>query len=274
MRIKVVSLPFDKERRAKIESDFISNNLEFSFSDAVYGKDIPAHIKNNLPLGSFLKRKNKKPTDGEIGCTLSLIEVYKSLLETADEWICILEDDAIIDNKFKIFIQTLDYTSLQPGVVYILGGQDGLSNRHKVVRAINGNKYIGQQQFHRIVSGEQYVFRTCCYILHRITAEKMISEFQEAFFVADEWAYFKRKGIIDDICLASFIQHPLDLSNSWIEKERTINNGNSQHDNAISFFAKIKLFFKNKYTLAVKKKMTLAFWNVRNYVVALTKFRS
>lgn len=273
MRIKVVSLPFDKERRIKIESDFISNNLEFSFSDAVYGKDIPAQIKNDLPLSSFLKRKDKKPTDGEIGCTFSHIAVYKDLLESADEWICILEDDAIIDNKFKVFIQSLDYGSLKLGAVYILGGQDGLNNRHKVVRAINGTKYIGNQIFHRIVAGEQYVFRTCCYMLHRVTAEKMLSEFQESFFVADEWAYFKRKGIIDDIFLASFIHHPLDLSNSWIEKERVIKYGGSEVEDEVSFFSKIKFLFKNKYTIQVKKKATITIWKIRNYIVALTKFR-
>ncbi|HDZ1179983.1 TPA: glycosyltransferase family 25 protein, partial [Klebsiella pneumoniae] len=67
MRITVISLPFDKQRRIKIKDDLTSNDLEFTFSDAVYGKDLPADIKENLPLSSFLKRKSQKPTDGEIG---------------------------------------------------------------------------------------------------------------------------------------------------------------------------------------------------------------
>lgn len=272
MRIKVISLPFDKERRFKIEKDFIANDLEFTFSDAIYGKEIPKEIKESLPLESFLKRKDKKPTDGEIGCTFSHINVYKSFLQSSDEWICILEDDAIIDKEFKNFIQSLDYSSLKPGTLYILGGQDGLNNRHKVVRAISGNRYIGQQKFYRIVAGEQYVFRTCCYMLHRTTAQKMISEFQESFYLADEWAYFKRKGVIDDIFLASFIHHPLDLSDSWIEKERIVKYSDAKIDVEISFLKKIKLLLKNKYTTQIKKHLTMAFWNVRNYLVALSKY--
>lgn len=57
--------------------------------------------------------------------------------------------------------------------------------------------------------------------------------------MADEWAYFKRKGIIDDIFLASFIHHPLDLSNSWIEKERVIKYGDSEVEDEVSFFRKL-----------------------------------
>ncbi|MBD8356481.1 glycosyltransferase family 25 protein [Klebsiella pneumoniae] len=273
MRITVISLPFDKQRRIKIKDDLTSNDLEFTFSDAVYGKDLPADIKENLPLSSFLKRKSQKPTDGEIGCSFSHINVYKKLLESNDEWICVLEDDVIIDKQFSIFIKQMDFSDLKPGALYLLGGQDGLNNRHKVVRAIKGHRYIGQQKFHRIVSGEQFIFRTCCYVLHRITAEKLISEFEDSFFVADEWAYFKTKGIIEDIYLSSFIHHPLDLSNSWIEKERVKKNSNFRKEDKSSFFKKIIIFGKNRYTIKIKKIITLGFWYVRNKVVALRRFR-
>ena len=44
-------------------------------------------------------------------------------------------------------------------------------------------------------------------------------------------------------------------------------------DVEISFLKKIKLLLKNKYTTQIKKHLTMAFWNVRNYLVALSKYR-
>ncbi|MFS9434722.1 glycosyltransferase family 25 protein [Citrobacter sp. C348] len=252
MHVLVISLPFDNVRRKKISEIMDALNIEYSFVDAIYGKHLSLDEKQKIPLTDFQRRENHTPTDGELGCTSSHIKAYKQFLQQGQDWVCILEDDAIIDQNFKKFISTVDENVLSKNSLYLLGGQDGLRYNRKVVLNLAKFKKIGGQKFGKVIFGHGYVLRACGYLINSDTAKRLISRFENNFFIIDEWAYLMRQGYFSDIYLASFVHHPEELSGSWLEKERKeIKSG------------------KKKEKSFLRRKISSSYWNARRFILGL-----
>ncbi|WP_433638230.1 glycosyltransferase family 25 protein [Kluyvera georgiana] len=227
-------------------------NIEYSFFDAVYGKDLSLEEKEKISTDDFKRRSKKEPIDGELGCTLSHIRLFEKMVRDDMKWACVLEDDAIIDESFRSFISKLDEKKLVDDTQYILGGQDGLVYRNKVVLSHFDKETIGGQVFYKVISGHGYVLRSCGYLVSLSTASRLIKRFNEGFFIIDEWAYLMREGHFSNIYLADFVHHPEDLSNSWLDKERKENN-------------KEKKIKKKKSYL--RKKISYCYWITRRYIL-------
>ena len=220
MYVMVVSLAFDQSRREKISSVMNDLNIEFPFVDAIYGRDLSKEEKETIPTQIFEKRCKHKPSDAVLGCTLSHIKAYEIMLEKGLEWTCILEDDVILDEKFGQFISEINEGKLEQNTLYILGGQDGLRYRHKVVFNFFKNKILGGQLFKKVSYGHGYVVRSCCYLASKNIVKNIIDELKIDFFAMDEWKYLMRKNVFSNMYFSDLVHHPLDLSDSWIEKER------------------------------------------------------
>ncbi|MBA1702624.1 glycosyltransferase family 25 protein, partial [Escherichia coli] len=64
-----------------------------------------------------------------IACTLSHQLIYKDMIDKNIEWAVILEDDVIVNEKFKKFLQYFNLPEkdkLKHNNLYLLGGQKGL----------------------------------------------------------------------------------------------------------------------------------------------------
>lgn len=266
--IYIVSLKRDIEKRkiiSKILDDF---GLQFEFIDAIYGKELSDNYLNSVrgkSTGKILDR-GYGATPGEIGCTLSHIKIYQKILDNKIDWACILEDDAILDERFKEFINTFQDTTLDPEVLYILGGQNGL-DQTQVIKSIKNYNLIGGQKFHKTIKSEHAIYRTCCYLVSSHLANQLIELSRSNFILADDWDYLLKSNLIKQIYLSDFVDHPLDLSVSYLEKERqlaalekVINNPQVK----ISFSMRVKnslrwrlrLFFLKLYRY-IEKKDTL-----------------
>ncbi len=65
-------------------------------------------------------------TDGEIACTLSHQLIYQDMIDKNIEWAVILEDDVIVNEKFKKFLQYFNLSEkdkLKHNNLYLLGGR-------------------------------------------------------------------------------------------------------------------------------------------------------
>lgn len=220
MHVMVISLAFDKERREKISSIMRGLNIEFSFIDAIYGKSLSENEKKSISTYDVEIRKKRKLGDAELGCTLSHIKAYEFMLRDGLQWACVLEDDAVLDERFGDFILSIKDDELEPNGLYILGGQDGLRYRHKVITNLFKSKVLGGQSFKKISYGHAYVVRACCYLIDTNSASLLINEIRKRFFIIDEWAYLMKRGFFSNMYLADFVHHPVELTNSWIETER------------------------------------------------------
>lgn len=220
MKIYIISLIKDKHKREKISFVLDKMGIKYEFVDAIYGKELDRNIlKDSTQKGKILTR-GFEPTSGEIGCSFSHLKTMEKMLANNEEWACIFEDDVILDHRFKDFILTLDSQHLCENNLYLLGGQNGLITEKFISKSFFGGKILGNQKFSKIVKSEVFVNRACCYLVSRKFAQKYVEHARNYFFLADDWKHIKDAGIFNTIYLSDFVDHPIDLSDSNLEKER------------------------------------------------------
>ncbi|MGP4714454.1 MULTISPECIES: glycosyltransferase family 25 protein [unclassified Psychrobacter] len=221
IHIYIVSLKQDIKKRESISKTLKDFDLEFSFVDAIYGKELSENALDSIrskSVGTIISR-GFAAIPGEIGCTLSHIKAYQQLLSDQREWACILEDDVILDKRFKVFINTFKSDNINPKDLHLMGGQSYPLNKY-IIRSRKNNKYIGEQKFYKTIRSQYLVYRTCCYLISSEMANELISLSKAKFILADDWGYLKKNKYINRIYLSDFVEHPLDLSTSHLQKGR------------------------------------------------------
>lgn len=221
LHIFIVSLKQDVEKRATISKVLNSFSLDYTFIDAVYGKELSIEYLDSLRNKSsgVLANRSYPATSGEIGCTLSHLKTYQEVIDRGLEWACILEDDVILDERFEMFIKQFQSNNLDIHNLYLLGGQTPSSKKY-IIKSIKNIKNIGSQNFYKTIKSERIIFRTCCYLIRSNLAESLISLAADEFILADDWVHLVEKGLVRSIYLAEFVEHPVDLANSNIQIER------------------------------------------------------
>lgn len=135
MQIFVINLEKDKERYAQIADSLNKFKLNFERVDAVYGASINREedptiftdkecvVKHNC-LSSTKLIGNL--TDGELGCALSHLKVYKEIVDRNLPGAIVLEDDFIVTSKldyiFKKALEVLPKADVISGVGDIHAG--------------------------------------------------------------------------------------------------------------------------------------------------------
>lgn len=247
LHIYIVSLKQDIEKRKIISKTLESFGLKFSFIDAVYGKDLSDDVLHSIrakSAGKLLIRQFPL-TPGEIGCTLSHLTAYQDMLDNNLDWACILEDDVILDERFGTFISTFEATRLNSESLYLLGGQNGLAEG-QIIKSIKNIKTVGEQKFTKTIKSEAVIYRTCCYLMSSYLAEKIIKLSQTDFILADDWSHLVKKDIIKKLYLSDFVDHPVNLSESYLQKEREL---------ALKNLSRKKPLFSSRVIRAIKWRL-------------------
>lgn len=262
LHIFIVSLQQDVEKRETISKTLNDFNLDFTFIDAVYGRELPNEYLDYLRDKSSGKLIDRgfPATPGEIGCTLSHLKAYQEVIDRGLEWACILEDDAILDERFKVFIEKFQDAELNPRVLYILGGQNGLSES-EIVKSIKNVHNIGGQDFSKTIKSEDFIYRTCCYLMSSTLCNSLIRLSQTDFILSDDWSYLVKNNVIKKIYLTDFVNHPLDLSESHLQKERDL----AASRKIISPSYKKYLLFV-RFKSAIKRRARLPILKVYKYI--------
>ncbi|WP_269813952.1 glycosyltransferase family 25 protein [Serratia liquefaciens] len=262
--IYVVSMKKDEARRGVLQAAFDKLDIDFKFIDAVVGKDVSESERAKLNFSGTDSRKGRLPTDGEIGCSLSHQLIYKDIVQRDEAWSIILEDDAIIDERFNTFYRALNQQVLSQNfdtnALYLLGGQEGVAYQPKVALSRRNKIVLGNGViFRRAIKSEGYLFRTCCYMMSKELAEKLLRLFAQDYYIADEWVYFHRLGLIEGMYLADFVGHPLELGGSHLEQERlaAIALKQPMQPDSEGFKKKIKLFLKSYFKLHLVKALLI-----------------
>ncbi|WP_236548040.1 glycosyltransferase family 25 protein [Polaribacter septentrionalilitoris] len=102
-----INLDKSKDRRDFMENQFKKLNIPITRMPAVYGKELPS---------SFLKKAKKQHqilthfpylNDGEIGLTKTYFDLWKIVAKQKEDFSIILEDDALINEKFFKDLQNI-----------------------------------------------------------------------------------------------------------------------------------------------------------------------
>ncbi|MBT8084786.1 MAG: glycosyltransferase family 25 protein [Woeseia sp.] len=99
MRTFVISLPESIERRARIEQQLASQDVPFSFYDAINLNNERNHYFHHCDEQRFLLNTGRTPTAGELGCFASHLMLWRTC-RLLDVPILVLEDDADIADDF------------------------------------------------------------------------------------------------------------------------------------------------------------------------------
>jgi len=99
MDIFVVSLKNALERRKHINKQFMTQQIEFQYFDAIEPHQIEEALKN-----TGIELKNCSLTKGEIGCLLSHISLWKKIIDNNLPYMAIFEDDIYLGENVKAFL--------------------------------------------------------------------------------------------------------------------------------------------------------------------------
>lgn len=120
MKIVVISLADATQRRAQIQAQLSAHDLPFTWLEAVDGRKW-----SDDKLAQFIDHKalfnnlSHKPVAGSIGCHLSHMKAYETLLASDDEALIILEDDAVINADLPHYISSLSDVMKQIDIVFL-----------------------------------------------------------------------------------------------------------------------------------------------------------
>lgn len=222
--IFIVSLKKDTDRRRQISKALSSQALPFTIVDAIEGAKL---TQGDIPwFESDISGKFDVKASGmnEIACSLSHQSIYQHIVKNDIEWALILEDDVIIDKKLSPLIKALEQGKsdlLKKDYVYLLGGQEGLSSRKRISLSFFNKITIANVTFRLLTYSPDKIFRACCYLIHRNTCKRIVTEFERQFFVADSWGLLYKKQAIKGYYLAEIIKHPIvSVENSNLEADR------------------------------------------------------
>lgn len=226
IKILVLSLE-SSNRREKITNQFEKLGVkEFTFFDAFDARDSSINeLSKNFDIEGFVERYNRIPAKGEIGCTLSHISILKLIVESdVDNWI-ILEDDALLTNRF---LKLLDKNNFPNDGLTLLGHSKTSYLKSKLIyikyRLFNIKKYKG----FKVGNMNKLSFRgTVSYALTKHTAIKMLKILNERpDHLADDFKVYSK--VTSVYTIAPFLVfEDYKVLESSIEKERYNNIRNA-----------------------------------------------
>lgn len=104
MRVFVINLPKDTQKRQNFISNFKDIDIKYEFIEGIYGKDLSQSELEKL----VYDYKNSLMMPGEIGCALSHQKIYQKMIDENIAYALILEDDAIFTPKALNYINKID----------------------------------------------------------------------------------------------------------------------------------------------------------------------
>ena len=99
MNVFLINLDKDVERLKSADAQLARLGVEYKRVSAVYAKELPSEEKRkSVNAFRWWCAVGRPVRDGEIGCALSHYGIYKAMTSSP---VCILEDDVILDSRFK-----------------------------------------------------------------------------------------------------------------------------------------------------------------------------
>lgn len=183
MKTYVINLEQDRNRRWRMEQTLASHaELVVDFVPAVDGRMMSdEELARSFDQDAAFRYYGRYLMKGEIGCTLSHIRCYHRMLMQNEKSVLILEDDIEFSSvvkpqiDFKMLQQYL-LTTKKPTIVLLSGHfwhWPGFSNMKRVYAA----------------------YYTHAYAINLLAARLLVDQFVYPWHLADNWIYFRQKGI-------------------------------------------------------------------------------
>lgn len=223
MKIYVISLENQKERRRQIADQLHQLGLEFEFFDAI-------NMVNNseLILSSIDNQKSKsyigrEMSNVEAACSLSHRSVAEKFLSTNEEICLVLEDDAEIDHGILKLINHLKMVEKSFDVIllgYCKLKKELYDKFYKREPIYNVKFRVDEFEIGKV--GKNWTSGAVGYFLTKSGANKVIDFHNEIYTLADQWNIFERDYDLNIYHCRPLVVHEKFLSlKSSLEEERS-----------------------------------------------------
>jgi len=216
MKTFIINLDKDTYKKIIIEDLCKKHALDYEFITAIYGfqlKDDYIHsITNKQESITKIRRELSK---GEIGCTLSHLQIFNKIINNNLEYALILEDDAYFDEKLLFFLNNFN-GFLEDWDCILLGyyiGKDDLHYKIKFMDEIKSGNFIYRKSL-------DLLHGTHGYIVSKKGAEKLLKYNSKITLPID--SYTGNPKLINQFCVYPPIinvNKQLDI-NTELEKDR------------------------------------------------------
>lgn len=225
----VISLSTEFVRQKSIVTQFDKLNSSFEFVYAVDFRDADINKVNEF-YKKTCSSLNRELTKGEVGCSLSHINVYKKLLGANKNWAWVIEDDAILEHvEPKILDELIQRSEEQSNDVVILGYSKLAKNEEKnfylkeplkIKSILNGGITLGRPW-------RNWTCGTVSYLINKNGAKKILDRFEsvgnKVETVADDWNFFEENCSVKILhCRPLLVFENFNVYKSSLEDERAI----------------------------------------------------
>ncbi|MBY3790481.1 glycosyltransferase family 25 protein [Photobacterium carnosum] len=190
-KVYVISL-FDSKRRYNIKKQFESINFNnYEFIDAFDARRLNVNELDLIfNIKKFIDKYGRKPAKGEIGCTISHVSLWNKICKENEDDIIIIEDDAIISDRF------LDFVKCDSNSDLIILGYSKISwlasFYHYIKKPIYNKSKYGSYNIGDIK--KEFSCGTVGYYLNNKAAGvlKDIFSTELPFILADDWMFYSK----------------------------------------------------------------------------------
>jgi glycosyl transferase, family 25 len=222
IKVFVINLEYQKERREKISKQLFDRNIEFEIFPAVVGKNLSEEYILKYYDRNFYENRHHSYPVGMIGCALSHFFIYEKMVKEGITEAIILEDDVILLPDFnRDFISNLSAQSVQDEITLLF------YHKFTPMEIFNkDSKKINEKYTSYHLADLQGLVSTGGYFLTNKVAKNMYENILPLRTYPDEWVTFGKKNffsklniiypfIIESALLESSISY-VSSNNPWI----------------------------------------------------------
>lgn len=266
IKILIISLLRSPDRREVIAERLNGLGLDFTFVDAVDARMLPKESVEAIQGAQRAHRDyGRSMGSTEIACAMSHIAAYKEIQSAGLDGAIILEDDAIIDDRFGSLYFWLKAQTTPPQGLWLLGGGEYLekgviknyfdfavlSTRPSFRDASWGGAY-------QVIDCYDRLARACGYFVDTGTALRLLQNNNLPKALADDWPFFINQGWVTPyLCKPYLIKHPLVIAGQSLLQEDRSTSTQKSHTKRAS--TRIKEFV-GYYRLTYRLKVLLHQW--------------
>ena len=187
----VVNLATATERRRAMQALLSRHGVTPTWFDAVDGRV----MSDDAIARCFDARRADiaygPMSRGEIGTSLSHLEIYRRMVEQGIDCAVILEDDVLLADDFRALLEPDGAQSL--AAVFAPDDPVMIQMTHVARAYRHGAIALGSRQIVRPHGG---VWLTSGYFLTLAAARNLLAALYPVWMVADHWRYFEREGLL------------------------------------------------------------------------------
>ncbi len=258
--IIVINLLRDVDKKNHIIKILEPLNLPYEFFEAVDGKQLSeAEINKVYDSKTAKKIWGRDLTNGEIGCSLSHIGIYKKMLANNVQQAIILEDDAVITTGFLKLIKQIQHFPNDWGLIllgYNTAEYDFKIKQIKLHNLLNYYLFQSISQF----SG------THGYLINQKGAKKLLAANQKIYTSIDtlvgDYKILNHYAVYPKVVkVDSSFPSSIDIIDNRNNNKKILQNmGKKSFEECISYIFDNK--FKNEFNLFFDNKLSFKKLNI------------